>query len=280
MPLTSAYAPPPCAAADAAMTADANAREATPMAALLTIARLPHAHDLGKAIEHLQPARMRTGVLGKRFRNVLLERQQRRAANLRKRDRHERLTRPPRIMSRLRGLDLVPGAVSRRERAHDALGPDDLLVHADTPAIAERRIVDAPMKPTTRPRIELHELDRAAARRVPLHQILGPRPRVKHELTRCVEPALDTQRAGVVSVSCGHGVASPSSRKHRVDRTLRPRTAGSPPSSRRRPSAARRAASRTADGPACASRSGSRAPGRPDASRWPAAKRRKARRAR
>src|SRR4029453_15896088 len=113
MPLTSAYAPRPCSAADAATTADANAREATPSAALLTIARVPHANDLGEAIEHLQPARMRTGGLGQRLQNVLLERQPPRPTNLRKRDGHERLTRPPRIMSRLRGLDLVPRAVRR-----------------------------------------------------------------------------------------------------------------------------------------------------------------------
>src|SRR6185369_1263509 len=217
------------------MAADANASEATPMAALLSIDSLPRRQNLAEAIEHLQPARMRAGMLRERLQNVLIERQPRRAANIRERNRHERFARPARIVPRLHGVDLIARAVRGRKRVDDALRPNDLLVHTDAPAIAERRIMDAPMKPAARPRIQLRELDRAAARRIPLHQQLWLRPGVEHTLARRIEHALDADRARRFIDSCGHGVSSPSSTAHRGDRTLRPRTAGSPPSSCTRP---------------------------------------------
>src|SRR5262245_19081753 len=178
---------------------------------------------------------MRAGVLRKRFENVLFKRQPRRTANIRKRDRHQCFARPARIVTRLHGLDLIARAVGSREGVDDALRSNHLFVYADAPAIAERRIVDAPMKTAARPRIHLDERYGAAARRIPLQQLLGLRPGVEHALARGIEHALDADRASVFIDSCGHDVASPSSTTHRGDRTLRPRTAGSRPSLRTRP---------------------------------------------
>src|SRR5262245_36321253 len=127
------------------MDPDASARAAMPMK-VLRIGRSSLRYDRRHAIEHLEPARVRARVPGERFGDRLLERELRAAPHLRERDGHDRLAWPPRIVTGLHRLDLVPVAVGRRERVDDALRPHDLAVNTDDPAIAEPRIVDAGMK--------------------------------------------------------------------------------------------------------------------------------------